>query len=136
MHNREHTQTEEREILEQPDKIKETTPLSTTEPLPQKCTPKDSWKSRASGNAKTNKESPKMGRQKKNQQSERIEESPVKKQNEMEASNLSDIGLKRIIVRVLKQLIDKYKELSGNYNSMKKERETTNELGRNEEYNI
>ena len=45
------------------------------------------------------------------------EKSPEKELNEMEASNLSDIEFKVMIIRMLK-------ELSENYNSMKKDIET------------
>ena len=83
---------------------------------------KDSQQSRAS----RNKESPKMGRQRKNMQSKGVEGSPVKKLNEMEASKLSDIEFKRMIIRMLKELADNYKELSENYNSVKKEIELIN----------
>ena len=44
----------------------------------------------------------------------------------MEASKLSDIEFKRMVIRMLKQLTDSYKELSENYNHMKKEIETIN----------
>ena len=44
----------------------------------------------------------------------------------MEASKLSDIEFKRMVIRMLKELSDNYKELSGNYSSMKKEIETIN----------
>ena len=55
-----------------------------------------------------------------------MENSPVKELNEMETSKLSDIEFKRMVMRILKELTDNYKELSGNYNSMKKETETIN----------
>ena len=42
----------------------------------------------------------------------------------MEASKLSSIEFKRMVIRMLKELTDNYKELSENYNSMKKEIET------------
>ena len=44
----------------------------------------------------------------------------------MEASKLSDIEFKRMVIRMLKELTDNYKELSENYNSMKKEIKTIN----------
>ena len=65
-----------------------------------------------------------------------MEESPVKELNEIEASNLSDIEFKRMFIRMLKELSNKYKELSGNYHRMKKEIETKQEPGKNEEYNV
>ena len=54
----------------------------------------------------------------------------------MEASKLSDIEFKRMIIRMLKELADNYKELSENYNSMRKEIKTIQEPGRNKEYNF
>ena len=65
-----------------------------------------------------------------------MEESPVNELNEIEASNLSDIEFKRMFIRMLKELSNNYKELSGNYHSMKKEIETKQEPGKNEEYNV
>ena len=58
-----------------------------------------------------------MGRQRENPQWKGIE----KELSEIEASNPSDIEFKTMVIRMLKDLSDKYKELSGNYNSMKKE---------------
>ena len=49
-----------------------------------------------------------------------MEDSPVKELNEMEASKLSDTEFKRMVVWMLKKLTDNYKELSGNYNNMKR----------------
>ena len=60
---------------------------------------------------KQTKGSPKMGRQRKNLQLKGMEESPVKELNEMEASKLSDIEFKRMVIRMLKELSDNYKEL-------------------------
>ena len=39
----------------------------------------------------------------------------------MEVSKLSDIEFKIMVIRMLKELTDNYKELAENYNSMKKE---------------
>lgn len=47
-----------------------------------------------------------------------------KEQNKKEASNLSDTKFKVTVIRILKQLSENYKELRGNYNSMKKDIET------------
>ena len=55
-----------------------------------------------------------------------MEDSPLQEINEREASELSDIEFKRMVIRMLKQLTDSYKELSENYNHMKKEIETIN----------
>ena len=51
-----------------------------------------------------------------------MEYSQVKELNEMEVSILPDIELKKkkTVIRMLKELTDSYKELSGNYNSKKK----------------
>ena len=67
-----------------------------------------------------------MGKQRKNPQLKGMEESPIKELNEMEASKLSDIEFKRMVIRMLEEFSDNYKELSGNYNSMKKEIESIN----------
>ena len=56
-----------------------------------------------------------MGRQKKNMQSKGMEDSPVKELNKMEVSKLSDTEFKIMVIRMLKELTDNYKELSGNY---------------------
>ena len=55
-----------------------------------------------------------------------MEDSPLKELNETEASKLSDIEFKRLVISMLKKLTDNYKELSENHNSMKKEIETIN----------
>ena len=67
-----------------------------------------------------------MGRQKKNMQSKRMEDSPLKELNEMEISKLPDIEFKIMFIKMLKELTDNYKELSENYIIMKKEIETVN----------
>ena len=55
-----------------------------------------------------------------NLQSKGMEDSPVKELNKMEVSKLSDTEFKIMVIRMLKELTDNYKELSGNYNSTKK----------------
>ena len=55
-----------------------------------------------------------MGRQTKNLQSKGIEDSPPKELNEMEARKLSDTEFKRMVINMLKELTDNYKELSRN----------------------
>ena len=67
-----------------------------------------------------------MGRQKKNMQSKGMEDSPLKELNEMEETKLSDIEFKLMVIKMLKELTDNYKELSENYISMKNEIETIN----------
>ena len=54
----------------------------------------------------------------------------------MEGSKLSSIQFKRMIIRMFKECTDNYKELSENYNSMRKEIKTIQEPGRNKEYNF
>ena len=67
-----------------------------------------------------------MGKQRKHLQSKGIEDSPLKELDEMEASKLSDIEFKTVVIRVFKGLTDNYKELKEYHNSMKKEIETIN----------
>ena len=74
-----------------------------------------------------------MGRQRNNYQLKGREESLEKVLNEIEASNLSDIEFKVMVIRILKVLSENYKKLhgiyrepSGNYTSMKKDIETMN----------
>ena len=55
------------------------------------------------------KESPKMGRQRKNLQSKGMEDSPLKELNEMGVSKLSDIEFKRMVIRMLKDPTDNYR---------------------------
>ena len=55
-----------------------------------------------------------------------MEESPVKELNEIEASNLSYIEFKKMVIRMVKELSDNYGELSGNYNNKKKKIENRN----------
>ena len=62
-----------------------------------------------------------MVRQRKNLQSKGMEDSTLKELNEMDASKLSHIEFKRMVISMLKDLTDNYNELSGNYNSVKKE---------------
>ena len=52
------------------------------------------------------KESPKIERQRKNPQTKRMEEFPVKEFSEMEASKLSDIEFKMMVTKILKELTD------------------------------
>ena len=67
------------------------------------------------------KQSTEMGRQRKSLQSKGTEDSRLKELNEMDASKLSHIEFKRMVISMLKDLTDNYNELSGNYNSVKKE---------------
>ena len=62
----------------------------------------------------------KMGKQRKNPQMKEKVKSPEEEPNEIKASNLSDIEFKVMVIRTLKELSTNYKELSGNYISMKK----------------
>ena len=67
-----------------------------------------------------------MGRQKKNMQSKGMEDSPLKELNEMEVRKLSDTEFKIMVIKMLTELTDNYRELSEKYISMKKEIETRN----------
>ena len=67
-----------------------------------------------------------MGRQRKNLQWKGMEDSPVREINDMEARKLSDTEFKTMIIRMLQELTDNSKELSEEYNCMKKEIETIN----------
>ena len=53
-----------------------------------------------------------MGRQKKNLHLKGMEDSPLKELNEMEVTKLSDIEFKIMVIKMLKELTDNYKELS------------------------
>ena len=48
-------------------------------------------------------------------------DSPLKELNEMEIGKISDIEFKRMVIRMLKEIIDNYKKWSENSNSMEKE---------------
>ena len=113
---------EERATLKHPDKeIKETTPLNLTEFLTYKfALQRQLTKQNIRKHRNKQKESPKMGRQKKNTQSKGMEDSPLQEINEMEKNKLLDIEFKRMVIRMLKELTHNYKELSKNYKSMKK----------------
>ena len=56
-----------------------------------------------------------MGRQRNNLQWKGKEESPEKELSETEASKLSDIEFKIMLMRMLRELSDNHKELSGSY---------------------
>ena len=49
-----------------------------------------------------------------------MEDSTLKELNEMEVSKLSDIEFQIMVIMMLKELKDNYKELSENYNTMKR----------------
>ena len=55
-----------------------------------------------------------MRGQKKNLQSKGMEGSPVKELNEMEVTKLSDIEFKIMVIKMLKEFTNNYKELSEN----------------------
>ena len=67
-----------------------------------------------------------MGRNKKNMQSKGMEDALLKELSEMEVSKLSDIEFKIMVIKMLGELTDNYKELSENYINTKKEIETIN----------
>ena len=79
------------------------------------------------------KKSPKIGRQRNHPQLKEKEEYPKRVLNEIEASNLSGIEFKIMVIRMLKKLRENqkelygsYKELSRNYTSMRKDIKTMN----------
>ena len=67
-----------------------------------------------------------MRRQKKNMQTKGMEDSPLKDLSKLEVTKLPDIEFKLMVIKMLKELTDNYKKLSGNYISMKKKIETIN----------
>ena len=74
-----------------------------------------------------------MGRQRNNPQMKEKEEAPERVLNDVEASQMSDIEFKEMVIRKLNELTENYQKLQGNYNeltanyiNMKKEIETIN----------
>ena len=67
-----------------------------------------------------------MRRQRNNPQLKEREEAPERVLTEVGASNLPEIECKVMVTRMLNELSENYKELSGNYISMKKDIETMN----------
>ena len=74
-----------------------------------------------------------MRRQRNNPQAKGKEESPKRVLNEIEASKLSDIEFKTMVIRKLDELTENYQKLQGSYKeltvnntSMKKDIETIN----------
>ena len=59
-----------------------------------------------------------MGRQRKNPQTKGKEEASERMLNEIEASQLSDIEFKAMVIRKLNELTENYKKLQGNYNEL------------------
>ena len=53
-------------------------------------------------------------------QSKGMEDSPLKELSEMEVGKLSDTEFKIMVIKMLKELTDNYKELSENYNRWKR----------------
>ena len=66
-----------------------------------------------------------MGRKNK-RTSNQNEWKTLKQLNEMEITKLSDKEFKLMVIKMLKELTDNYRELNENYNSMKKEIEIIN----------
>ena len=58
-------------------------------------------------------ETTKMKRQKSNPQMKEKEKSPKKELSEIEASNLSDVEFKVMVIKMLKELSEKYRNLVG-----------------------
>ena len=67
-----------------------------------------------------------METQRNNLLSKGKEESPERVLSEIEARNLLDLEFKVMVMTILKELSENYKEPRGNYISMKKDIETMN----------
>ena len=67
-----------------------------------------------------------MGQQRNNPQMREKEEPQEKELIEIEASNLSDMEFKVMVIRMLKELSENYKELGRKCISPQKDRETIN----------
>ena len=59
-----------------------------------------------------------MGRHRNNPQMKEMKEYPEKELSKIEASNFSDIEFKIIVIKILNELSENYKELNGNYQEM------------------
>ena len=59
-----------------------------------------------------------MRRQKNNPQSKGKEEFPGRVLNEIEASTLSDIEFKIMVIRIIEELYENYQKLYGSYNEL------------------
>ena len=59
-----------------------------------------------------------MGRQRNNPHMKGKGESSERMLNEIEASQLSDIEFKAMVIRKLKELTDNYQKLQGNYDEL------------------
>ena len=59
-----------------------------------------------------------MGTLRNNPQSKGKEESLERMLNEIEASQLSDIEFKAVVIRILNELTENYQKLQGNYNEL------------------
>ena len=59
-----------------------------------------------------------MGRQRNKSQMKRKEEASERMLNEREASQLSDIEFKAVVIRRLNELTENYQKLQGNYNEL------------------
>ena len=95
-YNKKATSNRKRATLDHPDKeIKETASLSLTDPLPQNFTLRRQLAKQNIWNHRNKqKESCKMGTQRKNPQLKGMEDSPVKELNEMKPRKPSDIEFK------------------------------------------
>ena len=72
-----------------------------------------------------------MGRQRNNTQVKGKEEVSETMLNEKEASQLSDIEFKALVIRKLKELTENYQKLQGNYNEF-----TSNYINMKKEYKV
>ena len=59
-----------------------------------------------------------MGRQRKNPEMKGKEEASERMLTEKEASQLSDIEFKKMVIRKLNELTENYQKLQGNYNEL------------------
>ena len=59
-----------------------------------------------------------MGRQSNNPQIKGKEEAPERVLNDVEASQMSDIEFKEMVIRKLNELTENYQKLQGNYNEL------------------
>ena len=100
--------------------IKETAPLNLTGLLPCKLTPTtqavrtDQFKKQRL----TRRVSQTIARQRNNPQMEGKEGALKRMLNEIEASKLSDIEFKALIIKKLNELKENYQKLQGNYNEL------------------
>ena len=105
---------------QQVQEIKETAPLNSTDILPQNFTPEtqgvrtDQFKKQRL----TRRVSQTLGTQSNNPHKKGKEEVSERMLNEIEASQLSDIEFKALVIRKLIELTENSQKLQGNYNEL------------------